>query len=220
MSLLPASFLFRYSIPVKRIDRLPRAKAPVLKLPKSCEIPFPSEMDDVPQFAKLAMAWNSEGLALAVTVSGKTDWPNCSPDAPHSADRIQIWFDTRDTQNIHRASRYCHRFVLLPIGEGSDGMEPFLKQVPVPRASEDAPDIDIDSVLLESEADQSGYRVAVWFPTESLQGFDPETYSRLGFYITVHDDEHGQQVFTLGDDFPYESDPSMWASLELDSGTD
>jgi len=218
MSLLPASFLFRYSIPVQRIERIPRAKTPLLNLPKNCQIPFPSNMDAESQFAELALAWNSKGLAVSVQVTGKSDWADCDPDSAMSADRVQLWFDTRDTQNVHRASRYCHQFVLLPIGDGEDGMRPAIRQFPIARAGEDAPDVDPDSILLESVADENGYHVSAWFPSESLHGFDPEVYSRLGFYIAVYDEELGRQFFTVGDDFPYQSDPSMWVSLDLTDG--
>ena len=220
MTLLPAPFLFRYSIPIQRIDRLPRAKSPLLKLPKTCDLSFPSEIANTQQFARVAMAWNSQGLAISVEVNGKSDWPDCRPESAMTSDRVQLWFDTRDTQNIHRASRYCHQFCLLPIGEGDDGMTPVIQQFPVPRAGEDAPDVDLDSILIESEADEAGYQVAAWFPSESLHGFDPEIYSRLGFYLAIHDQELGQQVLTVGEDFPYQSDPSMWVSLDLVSKND
>lgn len=215
MSLVPAPFLFRYSIPVSRIERLPRAQAPLLKLPATAEIPFPSSMENERTFATLRMAWNPHGLAVSVTVTGKSDWPVCSPESIQNSDGVQLWLDTRNTQNIHRASRYCHHFVLLPIGEGTDGMTPVIKQLPVPRAGEDAPEVDDEHILLESAADTSGYTVAAWFPQESLYGFDPDSYPRLGFYICVRDAELGNQCFTVGDDFPYQSDPSLWVSLNL-----
>lgn len=217
MSLLPASFLFRYSSAVPRVPGIPKSKSPLLMLPAKCQIPIPSAMDHGKQFASLSLGWNPQGLALSVSVSGKTDWPDCEPESALSSDRVQIWLDTRDTQTIHRATRYCHQFALLPIGHGDDGMLPAIRQFPIARAGEDAPDVDLDSILLESECDETGYRVAAWFPTGSLHGFDPEVYSRLGFYLMVHDRELGQQFLTVGEDFPYQSDPSMWVSLDLSS---
>lgn len=220
MSLLPAAFQFRYAIPVQRVDKIPRDKAPLIKLPVDTEIPFPSAMDSATSFARLFAGWNPSGLALSVTVEGKQDWPDCSPDAMHRSDGVQLWIDTRDTQNIHRASRYCHHFCLLPVGEGDDGMQPCFGQFPISRASEDAPEIDPDSILLESVADETSYTVSVWFPSESLTGFDPEGYPHLGFYLAIQDRDHGKQVLTVGDDFPYQNDPSMWVSLTLQSDSD
>lgn len=214
MNLLPASFLFRYTLPVRCVDRLPRAKAPLIELPQSCECPWPSTMDSEP-FAAMRLAWNSEGFAISVSVTGKTNWPSCAPERLHSSDGVQLWLDTRDTQNIHRASRYCHHFVVTPIGGGSDGKAPLIGQFPIARAGDDAPEADLETILLESDADESGYRVSIWFPTAALYGFDPETYSRMGFYIVVRDQELGTQYLSVDEEFPYSNDPSLWASLKL-----
>ena len=48
-----------------------------------------------------------------------------------------------------------------------------------------------------------------------LNGFDPEQNRRLGFYYAVRDAELGEQVLTIGSEFPYAEDPSLWSVLEL-----
>lgn len=217
MSLVPAPFLFRFSMPIVQVKNLPRAKSPLIQLPAKALVPFPSSMESATAFASCSLGWNQHGLAILVSVEGKSTWPRCSPNAAYSSDCVRLWLDTRDTQTIHRASRYCHHFCLLPIGDGADGMDPVIKQFPISRASEDAPQIDEDTVLLESQVTKSGYTVAAWFPQETLHGFDPDSYARLGFYICINDHELGRQFFTVGDEFPYQNDPSLWVSLELKS---
>ncbi len=217
MSLLPAPFLFRYTIPVQRVDQLPRAKAPLLGLPKNCEIPFPSAIDGTPQFATLELAWNPQGLAIKVSVTGKSRLPKCNPDSIGNSDRIHIWIDTRDTQNVHRASRFCHQFVLLPCGEGSKGEAACIHQLPIARAKEDSPEIDADSILMENVLSKTEYEVTCWFPAETLTGFDPEAQSRIGFYLNVIDTELGKQPMTVDEEFPFDADPSLWVSLDMQS---
>jgi hypothetical protein len=214
--LVPAPFLFRFTLPVARVDRLPRAEAPLLELPESCRVPFPSALDQDPAWSELRIAWNPHGLGLSLTVAGKQDWPRCNPEAVLQSDGVQLWIDTRDTQSVHRATRYCHRFCLLPGGTGDDGRDPFLKQFPIPRAREDAPIVDPADLLLESDLHRDRYRVSVWFPAEALTGFDPESQTRLGFNLIVNDGDLGRAFFTVGDEFPVESDPSLWASLSLE----
>ncbi len=51
-----------------------------------------------------------------------------------------------------------------------------------------------------------------------LHGFDPDQNPRLGFYYAVRDAELGEQVLSVGSDFPYWEDPSLWAVLELVNG--
>ncbi|WP_437185437.1 hypothetical protein SH668x_002542 [Planctomicrobium sp. SH668] len=163
----------------------------------------------------MALAWNPHGLAIQVKVTGKTKPCHCKPDAMLSGDCVQVWIDTRDTQNQHRASRFCHQFVGIPIGAGTDGTEPVVRQLPVGRAREDAPEVDPESLLAESTLEKDGYRLALWFPKESLHGFDPAPNSRIGFYVSVNDTELGKQALVVGDDFPYDVDPSQWISLQL-----
>lgn len=214
--LVPSPFLFRFTLPVLRVDRLPRADAPLLELPEQCRIPFPSVLDGIELWSELRIAWNPHGLGLSLTVTGKQDWPRCNPDAVLDSDGMQFWIDTRDTQTVHRGTRYCHRFCLLPCGSGDDGRAPFIKQLPVPRAREDAAAVDPGQLLLESDVHRNRYRVSAWFPMETLTGFDPETHTRLGFNLLVNDHDLGQAFFNVGNEFPIESDPSLWCSLSLE----
>jgi hypothetical protein len=215
MVLLPAPFLFRFTLPVARQDKLPRGKSPLLSLPASCRVPFPSDLSEGDQFASLALAWNPQGLAIEVAVEGKKQPPRSNPDAVATSDALLIWIDTRDTQTQHRGSRFCHHFIAMPYGEGESGTDPVFRQRPVPRAREDAPETEPELLLAESELSKSGYRLAVWFPKEALHGFEPAAGARLGFYLVVQDNELGRQFLTVGDEFPYDSDPSQWISLEL-----
>ena len=67
------------------------------------------------------MAWSAAGLVWQVTVDGKTQPPWCRDSRLEDSDGLQVWVDTRATLNVHRASRFCHRFMFLPRGGGSGG---------------------------------------------------------------------------------------------------
>jgi hypothetical protein len=215
MSVIPAAFLFRYSFPVLRADRLPRSKPPLLRLPDECEIPWPSQLDDTRHYARLFLGWNPAGLAVTVDVQGKAGLPYSDPEAIASSDSVQVWIDTRDTQDQHRGSRFCHHFVAFPTGGGEAGTEPAIRQLPVARAREDAPQCDPDNLLVEADARQAGYSLRLWLPSEVLHGFDPAQHPRLGFMLFVQDSELGPQPLTVGLEFPFDSDPSLWTSLQL-----
>lgn len=215
MSLVPTAFLFRYSLSVQRVDRLPRSKAPLVKLPEECRVPLPSSLDPGLEFAAVSLAWNPQGFAVEVQVTGKKKPPRCQPASLQTSDVTRIWIDTRNTQNMHRASRFCQHFLACPVGEGRAGTAPLVRQLPVPRAREDAPMIDPESILAESEISKTGYRLGIWFPAESLHGYDPTSQGRLGFYMAVRDPEQGEQTLAVGDEFPWEADPSLWVALEL-----
>ena len=60
-----------------------------------------------------------------------------------------------------------------------------------------------------------GYVLEALIPAEALTGFDPAEYPRLGFTYAVIDRELGEQTFGVGSPMPYQEDPSLWATLEL-----
>ena len=60
-----------------------------------------------------------------------------------------------------------------------------------------------------------GYLLEAFLPAAVLHGYDPEQNRRLGLYYAVHDNELGEQVLSVGADFPYWEDPSLWSVLEL-----
>ena len=60
-----------------------------------------------------------------------------------------------------------------------------------------------------------GYVLSAFIPAAALTGFNPADHPRLGFTYFVFDRELGQQYFSLGSEFPFASDPSLWGTLEL-----
>lgn len=217
--IVPPSFLFRYSIPVAHRPSLPRTKPPLLKLPRPCRLPAPGSLDGFKTFAELRAGWNAAGLGISVEVRGKKRAPVRSTEDFLASDQVQLWIDTRNTQSIHHASRYCHRFVLFPTGAGARGEESEIIQSDVARAREDAPRAEPGSYRVWSEALKDGYRLEAWFGSEALFGYDPEANPALGFFYRVHDTELGDQFLTADSNFPVETDPSVWSTLELTAGT-
>ncbi len=213
--LLPSAFLFRFALPVPCVDASGMTKYGTLPLPKSSRLQTPSTLDEAETFAELSVGWNETGLAIAVSVSGKRNPLQC--DASHAAesDGLQVWIDTRNTQSIHRASRFCHHFCILPLGQGRGKKKPVVVQQPIARAKGDAPFADAATIPVHSEITDDGYRMDVWFPEPVLHGFDPEASPRLGFYACVKDRELGDQPLTVGPEFPYTHDPSLWSTLNL-----
>lgn len=215
MSILPAPFLVRYRLPVPRFDRLPRGGAKLLDLPSSARLAWPAQLDGQTHPVELRAGWNPHGLGFSLTVSGRKLPPISRPHDPTQPDSLELWIDTRDTQTIHRATRYCHHFCVLPTGGGDDGRSACTVPLPVARAKEDAPLAEADLFLTQCRATSSGYVLDVWIPSEALTGFDVVHQPRLGFYAWLNDAEHGPVPFAVGAEFPAAADPSLWHTLEL-----
>lgn len=211
---VPPPFLFRFSFPVLRREGLP-GKGGRLNLPEECRIAAPAVLSGAKPFADVRLAWNDGGLAISVEAAGKSESPSGLLVRPDEADGLQVWIDTRNTQNIHRASRFCQSFCLLPNAEGPDGLGAGAVFMAIPRASAEPPRPDPESIRLTASLSRTSYLLEAWLPADTLFGFDPDSSPRLGFYYCVRDRELGEQYLTVGRDFPFNSDPSLWSTLEL-----
>ena len=155
--LLSPTFLFRFSIPCLRREVIWGDKQGV-ELDDQCRLPsFGAQLEGQPNFADVRAAWNDAGLAFTVRVSGKKQPPWCRYDRVEDSDGLQIWIDTRDTHNIHRASRFCHRFAFLPTGGGRKYDEPYETQLLINRARENAAPVPERMLQVRSEQRVDGY---------------------------------------------------------------
>lgn len=213
--ILPTRFLFRYSIPVRYRKQLPAQGGRLLALPEECSFPNLAELDGAKRIGDLRLAWNEHGFAVSVQVRGKSQKLECDSRVPDISDGLQVWIDTRNTQTIHRASRFCHHFVLLPTGNSTSRGRPFATQIPIARAREETPLVSSSDLSIVAEVTRDGYWLESWFPAKVLHGFDPEANPRLGFYYAIRDHELGDEYLSVGHEFPFALDPSLWATLEL-----
>lgn len=215
MPLIPNRFLLRMAYPCKYLKKLPKEGDRLLDLPVDCRVDNFAAMDDQKNFAEVFLAWNERGLGVQVEVKGKDQLPQADASRVRSSDGLTLWIDTRDARTSHRASRYCHQFHFLPTGGGADHDEPFFAQTKINRALQDAPLCSPGSVPFKAQLRKTGYVLEAFLPADVLHGFDAEQNPRLGFYYVVRDSELGEQVLSVGPEFPYWEDPSVWSVLEL-----
>ena len=167
--------------------------------------------------ADFRAAWSEAGLALAVHVEGKRQPPWCRGTRVEDSDGLQVWIDTRDVHNVHRAGRFCHRFVFLP-GGGRIAAGPTRWPCgcrSIAPASSPAP---IRAGLLQVRSEQrrpDGYALEAFIPAEALTGFEPAGASPPGLQLRDRRPRVGAQTFSVGQPLPYQEDPSLWATLEL-----
>jgi hypothetical protein len=211
-SILAQTFLFRFSAPLRR--HAPIWSTTGVKLDESHTLPSFGELEGKRMFANLRAAWSERGLSFVLRVGGKSQPAWCRSSRPDDSDGLHLWLDTRDTHNIHRASRFCHRFVCLPFGGGRSQHDPAAMLLPINRARENPKPLTAALPIL-SRKQPGGYELAVHLPASVITGFDPAEHRRLGFTYAVADRELGWQTFTVGPEFPFQEDPSLWGTLEL-----
>jgi len=211
--LLPTRFLFRFAAPCLFDDSI--GKQPPKELPSEFRLPALSELDGETPIGEVRAAWNESGLAFSVRVEGKKHPNWCRDSKLEDSDGMQLFIDTRDTHNIHRASRFCHRFIFLPFGGGRSFAAPVADQLLVDRARENANPVRPGQLRVATEKLADGYVMSMFVPAAALTGFNPVDHPKLGFTYALFDRELGQQYFSVNSEFPFASDPSLWGTLEL-----
>ena len=213
-SLISPRFLFRFAVDVRRCEELWSSKSGAV-LDESYRLPSLGELDGEKPIADLRMAWSSEGLAWWVRIEERRQLPWCRESRLEESDGLQVWVDTRTTTGVHRASRFCHRFVFLPRGGGRSAEEPVADQLLINRARENARPVRIRELQVHSQVSEQAYELSAFAPAEALVGFDPQSQPRLGFTYAILDRERGLQTFSAGAGFLYEEDPGSWADVHL-----
>ena len=217
-TLLAPRFLFQFAVPVERHDPIWSKQGVVLdeakRLPDLAQLDRETPSSE-PHFADVRMAWADQGLAFSVTLKGKRQPLWCRESRLDESDGLQVWIDTRATHNIHRASKFCSRFVFLPAGAGRGDAQPVADQLLINRARENARPVRPRELQVLAKVAKDGYRLDAFVPAVAMTGYDPAQHPRLGFQYAVLDRELGLQTFANGATFPYDEDPSCWATVEL-----
>lgn len=211
--LLPKRALFRFSVPCLFRKELWRGKR--LELDDGFRLVCLAELEGLDTPAEVRAAWNETGLVLSVRVQGKKQPPWCRTTRPEDSDGVHVWIDTRDVHNVHRASRFCHRFMFMPTGGGQRMDQPVFQWLPINRARQQPQAIKPGGLQVRGEKRSDGYLLEAYISSDALTGFDPDEHPRLGFTYALVDRELGEQTFGVGSPMPYQEDPSLWASLEL-----
>ena len=216
-ALLPQAFWFRIAAPCLRWDEMPRTdnRKALLDLPSTCILPNAGRMEGLASWADVRIAWNPRGIGIAVHANGVED-VQLERDRPEGFADIQFWVDTRDTRDVSRATRFCHRFTAAIHYFGiTRKLDVEVVQRPIARAVADAP--ISKAGLIESRADltRSGWSLEVFLPAQVLNGFDHETNRRLGFAYQISDHVRNDQFMGVGRDFPIGENPSLWSTIDL-----
>ncbi|MDA0254670.1 MAG: hypothetical protein O3C39_01860 [Planctomycetota bacterium] len=208
----PAS-MFRFRLPCSRRETLwPPAAA---GLDDRCRLPSLASVVGVPDVLELFAAWNDEAIAFRGIARGVGAKRWCHPAKPEDSDGLHLWIATRPTGESHRAGRFCRRLAVLPTGGGRRADRPVVVPAVIPRTSELPAELPEGATRVEAELGSDGWRVDVLLSAAALPGWDPAEISRLGFFAALVDRRLGSVPCYAPPEYPWESDPTTWAELEL-----
>lgn len=209
---IPRSSLFNLTVAAHRARKI-TVDGKLDEWPERYRLPTVS-LEGRPPFASVFMAWSPDGLWFACEVP-RTKAPQVLPKRLASGDCLELYIDTRDIRSAHRAGRYCHKFVIAPVGGAGRGRNPVFEHQEIQRALATPPLVQPDQVDVASEVRKDGYAMEVFFPGSALAGYDVEVNRRLGLAYVLHDIERDMQVWPHQVDLPVWIDPGLWAVAEL-----
>jgi hypothetical protein len=216
---VPHRAFFSFAFPCRHRDEPPVVDGNLRDWDPSFRVPPLMEVDGGAGFGEVFMAWSDAGLWFAVEVGGKGRSAKTrykiDPRNHWQADCFEVWIDTRDVKDSHRANRYCHHFFFLPGGRGKDGKKPIGRQTSIDRAREQAPPCPEEAIKVGLRRLKGRYQMEIFLPAEGLNGFRPREFDRIGFNYVLNDIEHGAQSWSVDRSPPFASDPSRWGTAEL-----
>jgi hypothetical protein len=163
--------------------------------------------------ASFRMAVSDTALFVSAYVTGKRHKAWCRESMLDSSDGLHVWIDTRNSRDVHRATRFCHHLVFAPAGRGPKFEQPCCGWVPINRARENSKPPSDKSISLQAVVSAAGYELHAAIAWNGLTGFDRNDFPVIGFYMAVIDRELGWQSLGLAPPYPVAEDPSIWLEL-------
>lgn len=161
------------------------------------------------------IAWSEEGLTFQFQLRGKLRRPYCRLSDLEHSDGIEIYVDTRNTKNVHRATRYCHRFVFLPGGGGPGEKDPYGSMLKINMARGEPATMGAYQPHVECKLSSTGYRLTCHLSRQYLEGWSPSEQPEVGIFFHLRDAEMGHICLAYDKQLPVGEDPSLWPTAFL-----
>ena len=145
---------------------IPRVTDPVrlLDLPETCVLPDFSGLEGKSNWAQVRVGWNAGGMGITVVANGVSD-QQLVRDRPEGFAVVNLWIDTRDTRNVSRATKFCHRFTArLDVAGSRRQLSVDVTQRPIARALADAPICRPQIIETRTELGRSGWILELFLP--------------------------------------------------------
>lgn len=207
---IPRNLLMRYRFPCRHFDGSDLKSVPG----EEYRLPAIGRFEGQRVFADWRVGWNAGGLRISLRVTGRTASLWCKPAQILESDGLHVWIDTRESHDVHRATRYCHWLMAMPCG-GSSGDGSHCSMLKINRAKEDSPAINRARALCGAKVRRDGYDLDLFLPAAMLNGWNPDEQPTIGFFLAVSDRELGWQTLGVGPELPLFEDPSLWQTLRL-----
>lgn len=180
-----------------------------LKPEKGYLLPSTNDLLDEETFADVYTAWNFEKLCFYFAVH--RPFQKVTDDF-RKGDSIELFIDTRDLKTKGVVTRFCHHFVFFPVE-----VKNFYGQEITRFRNEDTHRLcHPEDLQVSPDLDDDSYRIAIEIPAHCLHGYDPLSFSRIGFTYRINRFEAPPQHFAVSsEEYNIEQHPATWGTLKL-----
>lgn len=173
---------------------------------------LPSTVDLLSEesFADVYAGWSMEKLSFFFSV--KVPFQKIGEGDFRKGDSIELFIDTRDLKTKSTVSRFCHHFVIFPVESQN-----FLAREITRFRNEDMHRLcHPEDLQVTAELGAQSYTLAVEIPSHCLHGYDPLSFSRLGFTYRINRTSGPPQHFAVSsEEYTIEQHPATWGTLRL-----
>ncbi|MDP1608409.1 MAG: hypothetical protein Q8L98_03735 [Chlamydiales bacterium] len=182
-----------------------------LKTNKLYLLPSTADCLDEESFADVYAGWNEE--KFCVHIEAFVPFQGIGEADFRQGDSIELFIDTRDGKNKPAVSKFCHHFVFFPmLHQGYSGRE-------ISRFRNEDTHRLCSAEDLEVTADlhKESYSLSIEIPSHCLFGYEPFSFSRLGFTYRLNRTGGPPQHFSVSSrSYAIEQHPALWATLKLE----
>ncbi len=181
-----------------------------LKAEKDYLLPSTSDLLGEESFADVYAGWNVDKLAFQFLVHAP--FQKIGEGDFRRGDSIELFIDTRDMKTKATISKFCHHFVFFPeITQNFYGRE-----VTRFRSDDMHKLCHPEDLQIVPKIGDDSYSLSIEIPSHCLYGYDPLSFSRLGFTYRINRFGSTAQHFAVSsEEYTIELHPATWGTLKL-----
>jgi hypothetical protein len=182
-----------------------------LKPDKDHLLPSTSDLLAEDAFADVYAGWTVDKLCFHITVN--VPFQKIGEGDYRKGDSVEIFIDTRDLKTKSTVSKFCHHFIFFPaLAQNFYGRE-----ITRFRGDDMHRLCHPEDLQVTPKIEKKGYSIAIEIPAHCLHGFDPLSFSRIGFTYRINRAGGAPQHFAVSsEEYNIEQHPATWGTLKLE----
>jgi len=177
---------------------------------KNYLLPSTSDLLGETSFADVYAGWSMEKLRFHFTVH--VPFQKIGEGDFRKGDSVELFIDTRDLKTKGVISRFCHHFVFFP----AQSQNFYGREITRFREGDMHCLCHPEDLHVTPQHSADSYSLSIEIPAHCLHGYDPLSFSRLGFTYRINRSDGLAQHFAVSsEEYVIEQHPATWGTLKL-----